>query len=351
VKITPTLADRALYGEYLHRLDARAVLEHYGAERVREEVGRDGSIELIHSCLLDRVEPHHAHGDANPSASLNVDKKLYVCYALGWGGDLMHLVQKLENRSSLADALPVISSLFDGSATSTTAFRDQLKQLLYAGRAYSLALPHYSERVLTPWLYHHPYMTDERAISIEAQALLKIGYSEADNRIVFPHFVDGHLVGWQMRSIPYRENQWPGTIPSLPKYRSNSGFPKAETLYGLDLVRRVTRGVTVVESPMSVAKAHSFGIGEVVATFGAKTSAQQAEILADFDFVRIWFDDDPAGRAGAHKLANALHLRTKVTMVEPDEGKDLADYTEANQVWAKLWTARPATLVLAETRH
>ena len=83
-----------MYEDYKRRLDARQVLEHYGADNCMEQMGRDGSTEIIHSCLLDRVEPHHRNGDQNPSAACNLDKKLYVCYNY-WGGDLFHFIAKM----------------------------------------------------------------------------------------------------------------------------------------------------------------------------------------------------------------------------------------------------------------
>ena len=338
------LLDRAAYNDYKRRLDGRALLEHYGAQNCTEQPGADGTTEIVHSCLLDRVEPHHTNGDANPSACLNIDKGVYVCYALGWGGDLMHLVAKLEDKDSLSAALPTISEMLTGATADTETFSDELDRL-FSTPVYDIDLPSYSTRVLDPWLYCHPYMTDERGIPEEIQALLKIGYDMEENRIVFPHFVQGRLVGWQKRVIPERPG-WPGTTVQQPKYRNSSGFPKAETLYNYDIASR-HRHVIVVESPMSVAKAHSLAIPGVVATFGAKVTDHQAELLRSFERVIVWFDADPAGFAGQHRLVEALHRHTDVLVVDPDE-RDLGDYTDPGELHSTLASARPAALVLAE---
>lgn len=78
------LSDKALYREYRRRIDPREVLAHYGAENVSERINsKDGTTELIHSCLLDTVEPHHAHGDAKPSASMNIEHKMFNCILPG----------------------------------------------------------------------------------------------------------------------------------------------------------------------------------------------------------------------------------------------------------------------------
>ena len=113
------LADERLYYRYLHSLDAREVLVHYGAEHVTEQPGEDGTTELVHSCLIDRVEPHHRNRDANPSASVNVEKRKFICYASQWRGDLFHLVMKMEGKESFSEALLAVSDLIHAGPTTT----------------------------------------------------------------------------------------------------------------------------------------------------------------------------------------------------------------------------------------
>lgn len=334
------------YQEYRRRLDGRAVLEHYGAQNCREQAGPDGTTEIVHSCLLDRVEPHHSNGDQNPSACLNVEKKLYVCYSLGWGGDLFHLIRKMENADTLTDITPLVGSMLTGTTRDADEVRKEIDQL-FAQPTYTVDLPSYSERVLAPWLVSHPYMRDERGIDQDAHQVLKLGYDPAINRIIFPHFVEGTLVGWQTRAIPNRPGQWPGTVPDWPKYKNTAGFPKSETLYALDLADR-SKPVIVVESPMSVAKAVTLGLTNVVATFGAKVTTHQMELLRDFPRVTVWFDDDPAGRAGERKLVDALWRHTDVLAVVPEEGRDLGDHTSVSSVQVALQSARPASMIRAD---
>src|SRR4051812_1469073 len=84
---------KRLYRNVLAKVDGMAVLEHYGAKNIV----RNGD-ELIHSCLLDKVHPHHSHGDSSPSASLNDERMLYNCWSFG-GGDIVWLVQEMEGIS------------------------------------------------------------------------------------------------------------------------------------------------------------------------------------------------------------------------------------------------------------
>lgn len=333
------IATKGVYQEYLRRLDARALLDHYGAERCFEQSGSDGTTEIVHSCLLDRVEPHHTNGDAHPSACCNIDKKVYVCYSLGFGCDLFHLIMKLEGKESFADSLTAISGFLTGVTQDAETFRTEVDKMFLTD-AYHFDLPVYSDRILESWDRPHPYW-DHRGISAEAQRLLRLGYDDRERRIVFPHFVNNRLVGWQKRVIPGE------THPDYPKYRNSSGFPKSETLYALD--HAGTSGpVVVVESPMSVARAYSVGLEiPVLATFGAKVTAAQIDQLKRFEVVYIWFDRDGAGLAGEKKLVEELFHHTTVYVVAPDGGIDMGDCDRA-EMESKLAKPTPAALRLAE---
>lgn len=342
------LTEERLYYRYLNALDAREVLAHYGAQNVTEQPGEDGTTELVHSCLLDRVDPHHKNGDANPSAAVNVEKRKFICYASKWKGDLFHLVMKMEGKDSFSDALLAVSDLIHAGPDDVEGFKEKVIKALAAPGAYAIALPSYGDSILnrwTQWDIPHPYLT-QRGIGPEAVELLKLGWDDQENRIVFPHFFRGKLVGFQKRSIPAGPD-WPPSLVQEPKYKSSLGFPKAETLYGYDLCCehasvRDTH-VVVVESPMSVARAWSLGITNVVATFGAKVTPNQLQLLEDFASVTVWFDDDPAGRAGERNLVTRLPLN-KVMVVDPDPGCDLADCSTREHVQTKLSSAQPAFL-------
>lgn len=348
----PGLLADSTYQEYRRRLDARKVLEHYGVENDHDEVTAAGETEVVHSCLLDRVDRHHNNGDAHPSASANLDRKLYVCYSY-WGGDFFHLIQKMENKSSFAEIVPVLAGFLGDATSEADEFAAEAESLLAAflarPAAYAADLPSYSDRVLSPWAFVHPYL-HERGIDSATASRLQIGWREDDNRIIIPHFWNGNLVGWQARAVPHRPGQWPGTAVPHPKYRSTSGFPKSDTFFYDHSRPRPTAGsVVVVESPFSVVKAVALGLDvPVLATFGAKVSKTQVEMLADFDRVVVWSDPDTAGTMMTRRLAQALHRRTLTEVVRPDDGMDLGDYTELSVVESKLAAAVPAVLALTE---
>lgn len=344
MSVLSRLGAEGRYRDYLRRLDARALLDHYGVQNDHEETTHAGETEVIHSCLLDRVDRHHNNGDQNPSAACNLDRKLYICYSY-WGGDLFHLVMKLENKDSFEAILPVVAPFLAGAVAEPDDFLEELEGMLAGGTAYSASLPSYSDRVLAPWAFVHPYL-HERGIDSETASRLKIGWREDDNRITIPHFWDGNLVGWQSRAVPDRPGLWPGTADPVPKYKSTPGFPKSDTLYH-DHSRPFPRGgaVVVVESPFSVIKATALGLDTpVVATFGAKVSAAQTAMLSDFDDVVLWPDPDQAGQIMERTFARRLHRHPGLRVVDPDPGKDMADCDTLSQLRAKIDSATPAVL-------
>lgn len=337
-----SLLDKHTYNEYLRRLDARALLEHYGAQNCTEQSNyNDGSVEVVHSCLLDRVDPHHTNGDQNPSASCNIDKKQYVCYSLGFGCDLFHLVMKLEGKESLAEAMGVVGGFLTGSTLSTQAFREEFEKAFQDTNAYSLDLPSYDPSVLNNWLdMPHDYWAS-RNISEGAQGVLKLGFDPTSGRVVFPHFVQDTLVGWQKRVVPGVSRD------EFPKYKNSPGFPKSETLYNFDRAAQFDQ-VLVVESPMSVARAVTVGLPNVVATFGAKVSPVQIAQLRQFDTVYVWFDRDAAGINGEKKIVEGLYRHTDVRVITPDGGKDLGDVSGEDEIAFKLNTSVAAPIRLGE---
>lgn len=337
----------AQYQDYRRRLDARAVLDHYGVENDHEEVTSSGETEVIHSCLLDRVDRHHNNGDQNPSAACNLERKLYVCYSY-WGGDLFHLIMKMENKDSFEEVLPLVAQFLSGATLGLDEWQVECAALLAAIEnhgPYSAELPAYSERVLAPWAFVHPYL-HERGIDSGTASRLQIGWREDDNRIIIPHFWGGKLVGWQARAVPDRPGLWPGSAHQNPKYRSTPGFPKSDTFYYDHSRRFPDRGaVVLVESPLSVIKATALGLEmPVLASFGSKVSVGQTRTLFDYQEVILWADPDPAGQLMERTLMSRLADHPGLRIVTPDPGRDLADCATLAEVQDKIEAATPAVL-------
>lgn len=346
-----------LYAEYKRRIDMRAVLDHYAPDNTNEQ-----GDEVIHSCLIDRVDPHHVNGDTNPSASANLVKKTYNCYGYG-GGDVFWLICQMEGKEYFHEIVPFLGQFLGDATMSKADFLDELKRL-FEGDPKPEKPPVYHERVLRNWALYHPYLRT-RGVTKEAAERLQLGYDETGVRITIPHWVDGKLMGWQRRSLS--DPRWPTTPPDPvrrngevvgyvdppPKYKNTTLFPKNETVYNLDRVRaRGHRKIIVVESPMSVAKAESLmaddsdRLSAVVSTFGAKVGDAQMALLRGFDRVTVYFDNDSAGAKGALRLIDGLYRHTKVEYVEAEQGKDMADYDTVSDLDRILDAAVPAFIAL-----
>lgn len=331
--------------EYLRKIDPEAILDHYGARNQTEQRGRDGTREIVHSCLINDVEPHHAGNDENPSAAMNTDKATYICYSY-WSGGIFDFVLKMERKEHLHEIVDVLGSFLGGSI-SRGERTDFLAQLDAIFRASPNPLPTrqaYNDRVIAGWRgVRHPYAVDERGLNDRAYERLALGYDPATRRLVFPHYVGGRLLGWQQRAIPDRPGLWPGSVEDMPKYRNNGSFPKSSTLYNIDAAR-AAGSVVVVESPMSVAWAVGRGMDNCVATFGATVTDGQIDLLRELGEVTVWFDDDPAGWKAERKVTKALIRTNRVKVIIPEKGRDLADSVSIEEVHDKLANAKPGVL-------
>lgn len=346
-----------LLREYRRRISVESVLAHYGAEN-SFQIGD----EIQHSCLLDRVEPHHQNGDQNPSARANLEKKTYICYSFG-GGDIFWLIAKLEGKENPIDILPMLGEFLEDSVVEPNAFIAELEKS-FAQNKIKFELPTYHEKVLERWALVHPYLYKGRGVSPEACARLQVGFDEHENRIIFPHWVDvggGNvkLVGWQKRS--QTDPRWPITLPDIhgqtPKYKNSTGLPKNDTVYNLERVKSLgAERVIVVESPMSVLKAETFSTGPddilsaVVSTFGAKVGDGQVDLLKQFSEVIVFMDDDYPGRAASQKLVTELYRHTAVSHIEPEVGMDMADYDSGAAIREMIDRREPAVMTMARWR-
>jgi hypothetical protein len=350
------IRNRFNFSAALKAIDCQAVLDYYGARNCEERRnGRDGTTEIIHSCLLDAVEPHHASGDEKPSASMNVDKATYHCYSY-WQGGIFDFLKKMEQTEELNGIIGVLQQVLGDAPTSGADRSDVIAQLesLLRPRGDSASLvegPRYSERAIAAWAgVRHPYATEERSLNDRSYDLLQLGYDAESRRLVFPHWVGGRLVGWQKRAIPDRPGRWAGSVDELPKYKSNPSFPKSSTLYHAD--GQGGAGPTiVVESPMSVARAVSLGLDNVVATFGAGLGDAQLDRLRELFPLILWFDADPAGYKAEIRACEELAKHGPVSVVRPETGKDLADYATLEEINTMIASARPAVLAMMEHRR
>lgn len=311
----------------------RELLSEFGVTHVNHYRKRG---ELIHSCCL----PHGAHknGDRKPSASLNYKKLTYNCLGCGSHGGLLWFIavcrgedgeqarKWLEGQTGLGQTVMDLSTLLK-----------ILDEVYNPSSGEKVPIPRYAEATLDPWTWnmHHPYLTDGDAESglvgrnIPESSLehFRVGYApeyymgknalpQHTERIIFPQFWKGDLVGWQARRINPADE---------PKYKNSPEFPKDETIYNYDNGDR--KRAIVVESPMSVLR-HFHHQPTMQATFGAETTDTQVRLLQRYQDVVLWFDNDAAGWKATHRIATALARYNTVWVVDSPFAADAADMND-----------------------
>jgi DNA primase len=313
----------------------RALLAEFGATKVSVQ-----GDELIHSCLL----PFGAHpnGDRNPSASLNVDKLAYNCFACG-GGGLLWFIGVMRGQSG-SDARKWLRKQTGtgGEEQDVSVLLDFFNELYADTERGKAPMPKLNDSILKPWAFIHPYMTEIRHVPEETLRHFKIGYDAKhpigppdkrvySQRIIIPHWWHGQLVGWQSRRI---------LSDGTPKYKLSPEFPRDTSIYNY----QGSREAIVVESPLSVlSKWHVDP--RIEATFGASVSSGQLRLLANHSKVILWFDQDPAGWKATTEVAEALQSYTSVFVVDTEEEGDPADLTDdefsrlvGEAIPASIWT-------------
>lgn len=307
--------------------------------------------ELIHSCPLPFGQ--HRNGDRNPSASLNFRKLTFNCLGCGSSGGLLWFIAALkgETTEGARDWLNAQTGL--GQTVMDLDVLLKILDKMYAGYQDDRPpIPRYSPQVLKPWTWNlfHPYMTDPppdgRGIPESTLEHFRIGYAEeyfdGTERIIFPLFWQGELVGWQARRMDGRGHD---------KYRNSPDFPRERAIYNYDNGNR--NEAIVVESPASVlSKFHC--LPAMQATFGAKVTDDQIRLLHRYPIVTLWFDNDEAGWNATRRVSEELARHTIVNVVDSPYAADPAevdDETAArlvrDAVPSVLWSP-PTTLIPLE---
>lgn len=308
----------------------RALLAEFGVDHVR----RSGD-DLLHRCVMPW------HDDTHPSARLNVEHLIYKCWSCNSGGGLLWLIHTVRGvPTGQAKEWVVNATGLDGE--DFEAFQALIEAMADDPTITRPPMPSYSPRVLEPWAFTHPWLTDPvteggRGIPEATVEALEVGYAQdypldgaghTSERIIIPHFWRGRLVGWQSRRL------WDD---GTPKYLSTEDFPREETLYAAPQDRSLA---VVVESPMSVLRHHHHL--PITATFGMEVTDAQVRLLAEYERVVLFPDPDAAGwqwvlgrpatkdgKESVPSLVERLEPYTEVDVVQTDWANDPGGLDEA----------------------
>jgi DNA primase len=232
------------------------------------------------------------------------------------------------------DAIAELKNYAEGVKTvPVEKFIEKLNKMFEEEKRSRVEIPIYNDRILARWEGVSDYLSN-RGISERVQKEMRTGLNEnrteiarvngtetivSLDRVVLPHFIEGKLVGWVARKVQ--------DVEGVSKYKNSKGFPRGQWLYNLDNAR-MHPSIYVVESPMSVLTLKSRGIENIVATFGAKISGSQLELLRNFKQVTIFMDGDAPGWNARSQLVSGLQDFTKVSVIDTPDGEDPASLTQ-----------------------
>lgn len=211
--------------------------------------------------------PHPDHHDTNPSASINISKRLWVCYSCGKGGTLENLLGE-----RIAD--PEIDEVLESLTRMLTTLGEEQ--------------PVYPESWLDQFDLAgvHPYWR-RRGLSEATCRLFRLGYDPESGRATYPlRAPSGAVWGVVGRA----------TGAQLPKYKYPSHAPVSTTLYGYHLVREGVADVVLVEGALDAMAMWDVGI-PAVAQLGASLSREQVNLLQRLGLrtLTLAYDMDRAG--------------------------------------------------------
>jgi DNA primase len=320
------MAKKLRYKSFVNRIDIDAVEDALGFEPI-EQTGTEDRGYCFDLFGL------HSHGDTTGKFSINREKKIYGCWVCG-GGSLLSLVMELKGMDG-EDATHWLYQFTEGEETEEET-TSRLKGLLNKSESKEApTLPFFNEHVLDRFEKDHPYFED-RGISPMTREVYQLRYNPKSMKrapknkddddyvgpaIVFPHFWQGRLVGWQSRFLEDDRPVW------CKKYNNTHDFPKDETLYNYDRALNSQMMPIVVESVPTALFLESCGYPSIC-TFGASVTGKQMQLLRTFQQGLILaFDNDKAGYRAMDEITRYLSRYIPIWHMPyvGGEGADLGD--------------------------
>ena len=291
--------------DFIDSLDLDAVYEGLGLA----PINRLGDEDQFHCLDFDGL---HAHGDTTGKFFINREKKVGQCWVCG-GCSLVQLASRIKD-ISYDEALEWLRQFADGGDSAETQFLAKLERLFVTPEVKQDVMPYYHADILEQWEGDHPFF-QERGISEEVRKRFRCGYDSEKDAIVFPHFWEEKLVGWQRRNLS-----------SQPKYQFSKDFPRSQTLWGYQAVPETAIPI-IVESVPSALKLISADYS-AIATFGSNINDEQITYLRRFsEGVILAPDNDSPGQKWLDALFKGLSPYIpvyRVGIVE-GEGADIGD--------------------------
>ncbi|MDX1486509.1 MAG: CHC2 zinc finger domain-containing protein [Alphaproteobacteria bacterium] len=258
------------------------------------------------------------HADKSPSCSVNLDKKVFHCFACGAAGSILDFVARMES-CSLGGAARLIDEWEAGTdpGMKPSAAQKAKPRSSLGNQPLDFTLP------LDPG---HPYLGN-RNLSEATVIRYGLGYCTTGimkGRICIPiHDEHGRLVAYAGR--------WPGnSLPEdQPRYLLPRGFRKGQLLFNVHRVREA-KHLVIVEGFWSVFRLDALGI-PAVALMGCTLSPEQENLLRRTmaDRLTLLLDGDDAGRDATRKIVPRLARHSFVRAPAVPDGAEPDTMDEA----------------------
>jgi DNA primase len=286
------------------------VLEHYNL------TARGSGTQRSISCPF--------HPDKRPSCRVEVDRKIFNCFACQASGNILEFVARMEGDAEDLRAAALKLAEICGIAPAASrgkpdAGARQAAQHSRKGAGRPKPQPE-AERpspappappggpINPPLTFElkldatHPYLA-ERGVSAETVSTFGLGYCSRGvmaGRICVPiHDAKGQLVAYAGR--------WPGEPPEgVERYLLPKRFEKSRVLFNLHRLGRAEH-LVVVEGYWSTFRLHALGV-PVAALMGSSVSDEQLALLRERGtrHVTVLWDGDDAGRKARERALPAL---------------------------------------------
>ncbi len=275
------------------------------------------------------------HSEKTPSFSINEELQFYYCFGCGETGDIIKLIEKLENLDftealeSLAKRYSVNITKKSGHSMSSKSNILQINMEAVSFfqqklRESKIALEYLNSRNISEEsirnfkIGYNPegnnlskYLTSK---GYSTETLIKYGLSKDNrgihdkfrNRIIFPiQSIKGEILGFTSRSI------LPDTIPKYLNSPETEIFHKNEILYGINLAKESiikSDYVIITEGNIDVITAYQNGIQNIVGIQGTAINLGHLDTLKRYTKnIYVAFDSDKAGYKAFQKSADLAH--------------------------------------------
>jgi DNA primase len=306
------------------QVDVKVFLTELGMKNIREDRTRRG-IEVRFSCPF----PGHAHGDQNPSATMNAESTAYRCWGCGMKGNATTFLAELENVSPL-QAAEWIRIRFEGGwkELDPGGLWAELKNILFR-EVEGVYVPEpieerFASEFRVDWQKVKLASNDGEVPSplaymldrFEWQTLEEwdVGYDPKSSRLTIPvRDHNGRLMGFKARAW------WPD---AKPKYivignatnEKSYGFEAYDAtlvVFGLDrAIPHCAQQLVLVEGELNTIAMHEHGFLNTAGISGQFIDAVQARIVRHFtESVTLLFDDPVKARLAAEHFEGYVKVR------------------------------------------